>query len=380
MTSPIPAHLTVAPTLGLWQQAVDHLADAAGRRSDWVRGVMALAWQLMLRSDKFNVTAPQRGATWDILTAEMGCSRRALAYKLAWMRAVGLLVTITPGSTPRFRPGTFRGRLDDGFGNLAAEYALTIPLELLDDAALQAIEDSYAPVEDADDEVPWPVETVRERPVFSQVNTPVEGSCTPCADGSVGEKTLPTHAREMSDSAPPSSAWSATVTPGTKKDMIAACERLRAENPPLRVVSAKDLRSLLRPLFAAGATVRDVYHVLNTRPDGQRWGDLTPPLRRPRYERCRILRAMIRHRLTWWITGDGELKHVLPSQEHAAAEARRRTEAQRFRVQVLEGARSAGDALRGLAAVRAAFAATGAGAAALEKVAARRVRQSRWVA
>ncbi|GGK90979.1 hypothetical protein Ppa06_57260 [Planomonospora parontospora subsp. parontospora] len=383
MKSPVPEHLTIPPSITLWQQAVEYRAEQAGRRADWRRGLMALVWQLMLRSDYY-VTTPRRGATWDILAAELGCSRRALAYKLAWLREQELLVTITPGSTVRFRPGTRYGRIDDGLGNLAAEYALTIPVDMLDDAALAAIEADYAavPAEQDEEEVPWPVETVRERPAFMQVNASVEETCTPAPGVDLQGEAIPTHAREMSDSTPPSPSWSATVTPGTKKEILAACERLRADNPPLRVVSAKDLRSLLRALFAAGATVRDVYHVLNVRPDGQRWGDLMPPLRRPHYERCRILRAMIRHRLSWWMTDDGELKHPLPSQEHAAAEARRHAEQERFRLQVLEPVRTVkpGDAAQGLAAARAALASTEAGAAALEKAAARQVRRPRWAA
>ncbi|MBB4944323.1 hypothetical protein FHR32_008729 [Streptosporangium album] len=116
--------------------------DAGGRRADWWQRTMAVVWQLATRTGPDRVTSPKLGATWAVLAEAAGVSRSTLADRLRWLRECGLLVVLTTGSTARYRRGTMCGLADDGLGNLAAEYILTLPAEVLaalDDAELQQV-------------------------------------------------------------------------------------------------------------------------------------------------------------------------------------------------------------------------------------------------
>lgn len=290
-----------APTRATFLDAVDYLARTECR-SQRHRNLMRLAWELASRTASDMVTAPKHGATWDVLAEELGVSRRTIGYLLAWMRDHRLLVTVTPGSTVRTRPGNLWGRLDDGLGNLAAEYALTVPADLIGD-----LEETPALKEPEDEQVPWPVETVTERPTFSQVNAPVDNLCTPAVHGYSSAKSLPNAGASVrASTTTPSPWWSRHVTPGTRKDQLAACQRLRSDNRlTLGVLSAKDLRSLLRQAFVAGHTVADVEHALNRMPDGRHWGDIDPGRLVGSTERVRVLRSRIRHRISLWVAADG---------------------------------------------------------------------------
>lgn len=292
----------LAPTRAGWLHAVDSLARAHCNRQRH-RNVMRLAWQLATRTDATMMTAPKRGATWDVLAEEVGVSRRTIAYLLSWMREHQLLVTLVTGSTPRTRRGNLWGHIDDGLGNLAAEYALTIPDELLPDD----VDDVGAPEPEEEEEVPWPVETVAERPTFSHVSEGVERVCTPAVWGCSSERSFPNAgARDSSEPTGPSRLWPRHETPRSKRDQVAACERLRQDNRlTLGVLSAKDLRSLLRPLFVAGFTVADVEHALNRMPDGRHWGDIDPGRLAGTVGRKRGMRARIRHRVRLWVDADG---------------------------------------------------------------------------
>ncbi len=206
----------LAPGRATWLDAVDYLARARCNRQRH-RNLMRLAWQLATRTDPTMMTAPKRGATWDVLAEEVGVSRRTIAYLLAWMRDQQLLVTIVTGSTTRTRPGNLWGLLDDGLGNLAAEYALTIPDELLGDVDdLEAAE-----LDDAaeDEEIPWPCETVTERPAFSHVSGHVDQICTPAVQGFSWGGSLPyAGARDNYGATGPSRSWPRHSTPGSRKD------------------------------------------------------------------------------------------------------------------------------------------------------------------
>ncbi|GAA0935130.1 hypothetical protein [Nonomuraea longicatena] len=312
----------VAPALGLWFDAVDYLSGATNRRNDWRRRILQLAWQLMKRSTRDMLTAPKKGATWAVLAEELGVSTRTIASYLAWMRDNSLLLTEVHGTTVRYRPGTMYGTRDDGRGNEAAQYRLTIPTSILEGDLEQG-----TPGADRD-EIPWPVETVATRPHLAPVPSVSAGDSsggetfTPAFVVALEGGTLPyarAHAREET-----SKSWRRTISPNRQAEMLAACERLRSDNLTLRVLSARDLRSLLRPLFKAGATPADVEYALNVRPDGERWGNAdpsSPTLPLPPAIRVRTLRARLRHRLALWLGPEGEFAGELPS--HAEARAAR---------------------------------------------------------
>ncbi|WP_326636379.1 hypothetical protein OIE67_02945 [Nonomuraea fuscirosea] len=94
--------------------------------------------------------------------------------------------------------------------------------------------------------------------------------------------------------------WPLQATPGSKRDRLEACERLRLEAPVLRRMTASYLRWLLKPFFDAGATVRDVPHGLDVRPDDSRWTYTWSSS-----EETRHVPGWVRHRLTAWIGQDG---------------------------------------------------------------------------
>ncbi|MEN3540651.1 hypothetical protein AAH991_36440 [Microbispora sp. ZYX-F-249] len=347
-SEPIPAHLVCARSRAEWHRAVESHPDTASRRADWRRGLMAVVWQLATRTGRNMVTAPKKGATWAVMAAEAGVSRSTLADRLAWLLERGLLVRVTPGTTPRFRPGTLRGALDDGRGNEAATYVLTVPADLA-----QALDEddqgdgeefrarASAPTVDDWRDAPWPAETL-----------PVELTRTPKPHVvDVGEETFPdVRARETPAPAAPVAAWPAAATPGTKAEMLAACERLRAEDPILRKMSARHLRSLLRRLFQLGATVDDVRHVLHHQPGGGAWPLAAAP---------RFVPGWVRWRVHAWLTPDsspdGEgirLSSPLPSQVREAYRRRIRCE-QTARTTALAEARTCrGDAAAGAALAR----------------------------
>ncbi|MET9247909.1 hypothetical protein [Nonomuraea sp. NPDC003709] len=79
-----------------------------------------------------------------------------------------------------------------------------------------------------------------------------------------------------------------------------------------RRLSARHLGSVLRPAFELGATISDIQHTLDHRPDG------TPSLHThdPRW-----LPSWIRHRLSAWITPDGQLVTPWPIRQRAAEHA-----------------------------------------------------------
>ncbi|MER5649685.1 hypothetical protein [Streptosporangium sp. NPDC002524] len=304
----IPDHLSRAPSRAFWLRVVEELDDAGSRRADWWARTRAVVWQVATRTGADRVTSPRLGATWAVLAETSGVSRSTLADRLRWLQARGLLVVLTPGSTVRYRRGTASGLIDDGLGNLAAEYILTVPLEAfaaLDDADIAEL----FPIEEAppaDDwrDVPWPAETL-----------PVDLTRTPTSLSGVAlseESDASPGAGARRTPAIPRPQWSATATPGTKKEMLLACERLRAEDPMLRKLSALRLRSLLRRLFGAGATIRDVWHVLNHQPDGRAW-----TVSRDLYS----VPGWVRWRVRAWLDNDGALKATLPSLRSAACAA-----------------------------------------------------------
>ncbi|GIH81018.1 hypothetical protein Plo01_74470 [Planobispora longispora] len=312
----IPDTLVPVHTLVLWLHLIQAHPAAAGRRADWWRNTTAVVWQLILHTGPDMVTSPRKGATWALLAAKAGVSRRTLADRLRWLREIGALFTLVSGSTPRYRPGCRGGRVDDGLGNLAAQYVLTAPqavLDAMDPEELERLTAMPHPApgaltEELWQDVPWPVEVL-----------PVEVTRTPSVSMvALSDNTSPVYAREESGQngtspATPERTWPSTVTPETKPQMLEACRRLREDVHVLRRISPKHLRSLLRSALIAGATVSDVKHMLNVQPDGRPWGYTDEP---------RWLPGWIRYRLAAWIDESGALLAQLPSQ--AVAEANRR--------------------------------------------------------
>ncbi|WP_344866512.1 hypothetical protein [Planomonospora alba] len=352
----------VTPSLALWLAVVAADPDMPVRRADWRRNAENTARELTRRVGADMVTSPQWGGTWKGLIEALGVSRSTLNNLLRWFKEKGYVRVLATGSTIVTRRHLWLGRtrqIGDGFGNLAAEYVLTVPraalaalrLPVEELAALAERPDEFAdPVEgprvvtqDEWREAPWPVETLPA--------PPVDRSCTPYGRLYVLKKyLLPTRTREKSgrpaqisqkpenpDTPPvrshpaPESIWPNTATPETRKQRLLACRRLRAENMTLRGLSERHLRSLLRVPFSLGATLADVKYMIDHRPDGTPWLYDDKP---------HHLAGWLRYRLAPWIGEDGTLRAPLPSRaaaeahrRHLARQAARRQEAARLRAE-----------------------------------------------
>ncbi|MGW7483469.1 hypothetical protein ACWGH8_33350 [Nonomuraea muscovyensis] len=129
--------------------------------------------------------------TWAVLIERSGRSRSTVALWLRWLRERGLLGTVTPGSTVRFRKGTQCGTIDDGLGNIAAEYVLAIAAAPNDDVAVDEPRQAPAPRS--------------QKAVFS----PVDESRTPSGFPSEGGEPSP---RSRARLPPPGSPRSLTIT------------------------------------------------------------------------------------------------------------------------------------------------------------------------
>lgn len=284
-----------ATSQAAWIRAVQEHQDVAALRADAHRNLMRVAWVLARHADWTElVTRP----TWAVLMERTGLSRSTCAAWLAWLRRAGLLGTVTPGTTVQYRRGTACGLLDDGRGTEAAEYVLAVP----------------APPEDHTDAT-----GSTNSGTANSATTRPDQSASPCGGNSdplmspVGDMSnRPTRARDAREDARPVMSdtgwwWPRAATPATRRDQLAAAHRARTEDVTLRTLTARHLRSLLRPVWQRGGTLADVLHMINHRPDGTPW----PYAGTPRY-----LPGWIRHRLSFWL---GE---ELPSRQHAAAARR----------------------------------------------------------
>ncbi|RJL21023.1 hypothetical protein [Bailinhaonella thermotolerans] len=320
----------LAPSRADWLAVVEEVAGGSGRRSHWRRGLLAACWQLAVRTDEYLVTTPAKGATWAEMAAAAHLSRSCFAEKLAWLRGQDLLHVVMTGSIPRTRPGTCFGMYDDGLGNLAAEYALVLPAPLAPEEPVpeEPLPDSAVVV--TDEMTPWPEGATLLRPRLTVVSetagqSPVGESRTPHSPTLPLANPDPTRARELTESdSTPQLAWPLDQTPRSRADRLLLCARLQAEDERLARVSARHLRSLLRPLLIHGASARDVEYALTWTPEQTRF---------PRTEDPRYLPGWIRHRVAAWVGEDGALRAPLPSQARAAAAARRHEEQQRRRAE-----------------------------------------------
>ncbi|WP_031171783.1 helix-turn-helix transcriptional regulator [Streptosporangium roseum] len=295
-----------APSPGAWIRAVQDSPAVGVLRADAHRNLMSVAWVLARHADWSSMTTRP---TWAVLMERTGLSRSTVAAWLAWLRRAGLLGTVTPGTTVRYRRGTAAGLIDDGRGNEAAEYVLAVPAEQPPDGT-------------------GPIAVTS---VTNEADGSVEETRTPSCP-LVGDMNLALRgrAREESPEAHDTGhSWCRTATPGRRRDMLTACETAQSADVTLRQISPRHLRSLLRPVFTEGGTLADALYMINHRPDGTPW----PYAGTPRY-----LPGWVRHRLAAWLDEDGRLRDglVLPSRQIAAAAEQVRTEQEARRIERAE--------------------------------------------
>jgi hypothetical protein len=253
-----------------WIRAVEAHPDFASLRADAFSNLLGIAWVLARSADWTSLTARP---TWPRVMHTAGIRRSTLAKDLRMLRHAGLLGVVETGSTPLFRPGVLHGLPGDGEGNRAAEYVLCVP----------------CPPDSQD----------RRRPAVDETRTP---------SGFRQEAGyVPPHAREASH--PRREPWSASVTPRTRGDMLAAARELQRRWTLLDRITARHLRSLLREWWRAGWTPGDVLHCLDHRPGGDLW---------PHTDRVRFVDGWVRFRLSAWRAEDGS-PLPSPSQQRDAA-------------------------------------------------------------
>lgn len=187
---------------------------------------------------------------WDTLIDRTGLSRSTIQRALRRLRSWGLLGTVASGSTWRIRGG----RDDDEHGNLAGEYVLCIPV-------IEAVEESDPP------------SSLRQ-----------EAGSPPRV-----------RAREDCGPRPAAALWPIGKTPVTRREQLDAAQRLR-KSPVLRQLSARYLRHLLRPVFAAGWSPAQVLHALDHAPDDVAYWHT---------DQVNHVAAWVRHRLAAWRDDDG---------------------------------------------------------------------------
>ncbi|MCF6467295.1 hypothetical protein FAF44_02560 [Nonomuraea sp. MG754425] len=283
----------------------------AGSQKEWLRTLKEDLETLELRCDGYaNLTRIANLIAWAANWSTM-CSRPTIARLVEvtglsqatvkrwvrWLRVRGWLGTVEEGSTCQFRKGTAAGLLDDGLGNRAAVWVLAVPRRSRADR-----------LRDHDPRC---------------VDLPERTSEPPT--GSLPERTRvdPTRTREERSPSRPrepriSPHWPLHATARTKRDKIALCERLRAEAPILRRVTAWYLRWWLSAFIDEGWTAADVLHALDSRADDSRWTYTWSSV-----SEIRHVPGWVRHRLAAWLDGEGR-PVASRSQRRAAVDAARR--------------------------------------------------------
>ncbi|WP_431928778.1 hypothetical protein [Nonomuraea jabiensis] len=235
------------------------------------------------------------------ICARTGLSKATVKRWVRWLREHGWLGVVEQGSTVRFRKGTAAGLDDDGMGNRAALWVICIPRDI-----------TPIPTSDTSSEQ---VKGLSEPPSFSLPER---------------EGTDPTRTREASRQARRSlrisPTWALHESPRTKRDRLAACDRLRQESNVLRHMTPWYLRWLLRSFLAAGWTPADVLHALDVRPDDSRWTYTWSSV-----DELRHIPGWVRNRLAAWLDEDGRVvasrsqrRELLDARRRAEQEARRR--------------------------------------------------------
>ncbi|MGV9383555.1 hypothetical protein ACWDRB_47615 [Nonomuraea sp. NPDC003707] len=288
----VPRGMRRTPTQKAWLCTLQEHPEVLKLRCDAYTNLMRVATLICWSADWKSLCS--RPTIAGIMN-RTGLSHPTVKRWVRWLRHRGWLGVVEQGSIVEFRKGTLGGLADDGLGNRAAVWVLCIPR--------RPSEQQHRPPSGYGDRKSDPPSV---SPPRGETDDPT--------------RTREEHTRRFRDACRISPMWGLHATPGTKRDRLHACERLRGESPVLRRMSAWYLRWLLKPFFDAGATPADVLHGLDVRSDGSAWTYTWSSTNEIRH-----IPGWVRHRLSAWIGPDGR---VLPlrSQHAAASAARRRTE------------------------------------------------------
>lgn len=294
-----------------WMSEVKRRARDAGRRSDWVISLVAVAAQLAYAVDRETWTTRP---TWAAICDSGGVGWSTVAARLRDLYAMGLLgrVATGKGAHQRWRAG-------QEAQNLAAVYVLAMP------AVVVPVDTSRTPTRKSPTGPPLSTargadartDALRARP--SQAPTappePVKGEVAPAAP-----------VRRTRRAA--------------RMERWAVAAALSGRVPALRGSSVRWIASVVRLHVAAGWSAKDLHYAIDHHPSGQPW-TLTDDVAQPV--------GWLAWRLVEWIGTDGS---PLPSrsqlaQERAVAAARRTRDqlAARRRAEQANAPSSSGPAL-----------------------------------
>ncbi|WP_188197504.1 hypothetical protein [Nonomuraea sp. SYSU D8015] len=301
------------PSRALIASAVPRGMRRAGSQNAWLRTLKEDPEVLELRCDGFsNLMLVANVICWHAdwstmcsrptvhrIVERTGLAKPTVKRWVRWLRERGWLGTVEQGSTCRFRKNTCAGLVDDGFGNRAAVWVLCVPRRTAADRRSNHTQDHGVDQQECRSDPP-------------SASSRSEEAIDPTRAGERRRRS-----REHSRISP---TWHLHRTPRTKRDRLAACERLRRESPVYRLMTPWYLRWLLKIFLDAGATPADLLHGLDVRDDGSHWTYTWKSIREIRHPA-----GWVMHRLSAWIGPNGQVL-PLPSQRRAAADARRRAE------------------------------------------------------
>jgi hypothetical protein len=296
----LPAGSAVAGSQAAFYRAVGAHPDTAALRAHARENLTRLSWVLSSMACWEDRTVRP---TWSVLRARTGLSRRSVARWLAWLRSRGLLGIVEAGATPRFAPMA----LAADAGNRASLYVLCVPQTASPEPRRGSIAQETGTPTLLGLEVKNPYPPARaNQPPANPTTQPKE------RNKEVGRPS-----------------WSRTRIARSRADRLDLAEALRAHALALRPLSARAIRSLLRPWTSwpeLGWTLAWLLHALDHTPDGDP-RTYTAPVRAPA--------GWLRHRLSAWTDEHGQ---PLPSPgiAAAAAEQARRTEQARQEVACVE--------------------------------------------
>jgi hypothetical protein len=266
-----------------WLDDTRRLVADAGLRADATRNLTHLAELVAAYSDGRTMRSRP---TMTLLQQLSGLGRATCQRWLRWLERAGVLLVVEEGTTPRYAPD----RLRRGDPNLAREWYLVSPASL--------------------SEAPSPPEAC----------TPTASAREVLAGG--GEAQVTEDRRSAPDSlslAPPrwpaqAAEWPSGRLPQRRREQLTAVQALQRHHMVLRRLSARRLRSILRPWFRSRWLPADVLWALERAPDGSgHW----------HADRVRDPAAWLEHRMAEWLAGDGTPLPPHSAELAARAEAAR---------------------------------------------------------
>ena len=260
-------------------EAVPAFDQLGPRRRQLMRRLMAA---LVATADVRSMTSRPGHAR---LEAMVGRKSSTVSAAIRWLREQGVLGLVAGGRSARYAaPGPDGKRINE-----AAVYVLCKTVALQVARLMRRSQSSGGAITD---------QQVRVRR-FIDVALGVERSWTPTSledTPVVLEQT--THARER----PQTELWPVHASVRTRRQQLAAARALQDRVLSLRVLSARDVRSLVRGFFEAGWTVADVLHGLEHAPAGAHHLDSLGVGQ----DTSRV-RGHVRWRLGHWLEADGQV-------------------------------------------------------------------------